>query len=409
MQKLEFLLIRSQNHTLMRNACVLNKALFNMDSLFDLGGYKVGGISEAIGTNSVSQGEEHEKGAHAKKESLTSLFDKAYREMRSSTDGLSELEASKVQKREKHLKDNSFGQEERSALKEHDQQQMKKSSSKRKTVQEDPKNKVKRSKITKAELDDNENDTKSISEPARLERTIFVGNVPVTSSRKTLKKLFLKYGKIETVRIRSAPVSNTKTAKKVAVIKKEFHDDRHSFNAYIVFQEKKSCTAALQSNGEEFGGLHLRVDLATKPEPDHKRSIFVGNLPFNTEEEELRKHFEDCGDVESVRIIRDKTTGLGKGFGYILFKKVDGVTFGLKMNGSEFKARKIRVHHSVNKSKIPKKSKFRERRFGGLKGTSKGNKLKSHQKSSGKKTSKNKQNALKRIKNKKNLNKRKKS
>jgi len=34
----------------------------------------------------------------------------------------------------------------------------------------------------------------------------------------------------------------------------------------------------------------------------------------------LRKHFAECGEIDNVRIIRDKTTGVGKGFGYIVFE-----------------------------------------------------------------------------------------
>lgn len=34
----------------------------------------------------------------------------------------------------------------------------------------------------------------------------------------------------------------------------------------------------------------------------------------------FRQHFEECGTVEAVRLVRDKNSGLGKGFGYVLFK-----------------------------------------------------------------------------------------
>lgn len=41
---------------------------------------------------------------------------------------------------------------------------------------------------------------------------------------------------------------------------------------------------------------------------------------LGTEEEPLRELFKDCGEIESVRLIRDSKTGVGKGFGFILFK-----------------------------------------------------------------------------------------
>lgn len=42
------------------------------------------------------------------------------------------------------------------------------------------------------------------------------------------------------------------------------------------------------------------------------------NFP-DAEEDALRDHFDECGDITNVRIIRDKKTGLGKGIGYVQF------------------------------------------------------------------------------------------
>ena len=47
--------------------------------------------------------------------------------------------------------------------------------------------------------------------------------------------------------------------------------------------------------------------------------MFIGNLPWVVDEEELRKHFADCGEIKNVRIVRDNHTLIGKGFGYIMF------------------------------------------------------------------------------------------
>lgn len=34
----------------------------------------------------------------------------------------------------------------------------------------------------------------------------------------------------------------------------------------------------------------------------------------------FRRHFDECGTVEAVRLVRDPNSGLGKGFGYVLFE-----------------------------------------------------------------------------------------
>jgi nucleolar protein 12 len=43
-------------------------------------------------------------------------------------------------------------------------------------------------------------------------------------------------------------------------------------------------------------------------------------LISDIEEEPVRKHFSDCGEIDNVRIIRDKKSCLGKGFGFVTFK-----------------------------------------------------------------------------------------
>lgn len=70
-------------------------------------------------------------------------------------------------------------------------------------------------------------------DPEELTRTIFVGNIPITSNKKSIKKHFKKYGKIETVRIRGIPVADLKTSKKVAAIKKEFNPNRSNLFCYV--------------------------------------------------------------------------------------------------------------------------------------------------------------------------------
>lgn len=94
--------------------------------------------------------------------------------------------------------------------------------------------------------------------------------------------------------------------------------------------------------------------VSQKSSHDHKRSIFIGNLPFDLNELPLRQHFKECGKVEAVRLVRDRTSGMGKGFGYILFEEADSVQLALKLEGSKIQGRSIRVKRSVKKAKEKK-------------------------------------------------------
>ena len=223
----------------------------------------------------------------------------------------------------------------------------------------------------------------------RLSRTIFVGNVHISATRKDLKKFFAKYGEIESVRLRSVPIANVKHSRKLAIVKRELHPERNNMNAYVVFKEKENAERALESKGAEFKGMHIRVDIAGHKETDNKLSAFIGNLPFNIQEEEIREHFTQCGEVDDVRLIRDKSSGIGKGFGYVRFKNRESVMFAMKMNKSELRDRKIRVFPAVDKNDTKKpfnKKKDREFRMKNVKSAGKGDKTGKRGKWEGKKT-----------------------
>ena len=57
---------------------------------------------------------------------------------------------------------------------------------------------------------------------------------------------------------------------------------------------------------------------------DFKKTIFIGNLPYDAKEEELRSFLSSAGKIENVRIVRDKFTHQGKGMGYVKFGEEAG-------------------------------------------------------------------------------------
>ena len=47
------------------------------------------------------------------------------------------------------------------------------------------------------------------------------------------------------------------------------------------------------------------------------RKLYVGNLPYETGETELRELFARAGTVETVKVIRDMATGRARGFAFV--------------------------------------------------------------------------------------------
>ncbi len=76
-------------------------------------------------------------------------------------------------------------------------------------------------------------------------------------------------------------------------------------------------------------------------------NIYVGNLPFNTTEEELRSAFAAFGDVSSAAVIKDQFTGQSRGFGFVEMpnkEEADAAINGL--NGKDFKGRPLKVNEA---------------------------------------------------------------
>nr|XP_033324360.1 RNA-binding protein 34-like [Megalopta genalis] len=206
----------------------------------------------------------------------------------------------------------------------------------------------------------------SLEEMKEDKRTIFVGNLPKEVTKKQLQQHFKKFGNIDTVRLRGIIGKSMKTSKKVAAIKKDLHPKLKSVFAYIRYKSEESAKAALSMNGKVFDGNHLRVDLASKSDEKHdvKKGVFVGNLHFNIEENAVRKHFKGCGEIESIRIIKDNKTGIGKGFGYVNFKTEDAVSLALELNGTSLQNRELRVKPCYEHPKKEKKDKQQKKRSG---------------------------------------------
>ncbi|KAF6206849.1 hypothetical protein GE061_018085 [Apolygus lucorum] len=213
----------------------------------------------------------------------------------------------------------------------------------------------------------------------REARTVFVGNLPCNVKKMKLKKWFSKYGNVESVRLRCPPIANPDVPKKVSAMQKDFHEERTNISAFVRFVDASSVDKAISANGAQWDETHnIRVDRSTGgKEHDDKKAVFVGNLPFDVEENQIREVFLDCGDIVNVRIVRDRRTNVGKGFAYVNFTERHSVPLALSKNGEKIGKRAVRVDKcnykgrpsnpsdpkKVSQNFIDKRKSFMEKKF----------------------------------------------
>jgi cold-inducible RNA-binding protein len=95
-------------------------------------------------------------------------------------------------------------------------------------------------------------------------------------------------------------------------------------------------------------------------------NIYVGGLASQVTEDDLRKAFEACGQVESANIIKDKFSGESRGFGFVQMpSKQEAQSAIEKMNGTDLMGRTITVNEARPRVERPSGGGGRDRDRGG--------------------------------------------
>ena len=74
------------------------------------------------------------------------------------------------------------------------------------------------------------------------------------------------------------------------------------------------------------------------------KTLYVGNLPFNLKETEIREAFALHGKVHSVKLITNILTGASRGFGFVQMDEQDADSAITAMHSVKFMNRNLRVH-----------------------------------------------------------------
>ena len=74
------------------------------------------------------------------------------------------------------------------------------------------------------------------------------------------------------------------------------------------------------------------------------KKLFIGNLPFQVSDMDLKELFQEYGEVSSAKVVVDRRTGRSRGFGFIEMSSDESAEHAIEgLNGAEVKGRPINV------------------------------------------------------------------
>ena len=87
-------------------------------------------------------------------------------------------------------------------------------------------------------------------------------------------------------------------------------------------------------------------------------NIYVGNLPYSIDRDELRGIFEQYGEVSAARVVTGRETGRSKGFGFVEMPNNDEANKAIEaLNGNDIGGRKAVVNEARPREERPPREK----------------------------------------------------
>jgi RNA recognition motif-containing protein len=175
----------------------------------------------------------------------------------------------------------------------------------------------------------------------RSEHGIWIGNLPWHLSKEDLRKFFVEYSDITEemiTRVHMPTPNDGKPANKVEEKKKFVKVVNNQGYAYVDFNCSEAVGYAIELSEQLLGGRRVLIKnnksfegrpQKTKEEsrndgkPPSKR-VFLGNLSFDTTEDNLKEHFEKCGAIANVKVAQFEDSGKCKGYAWITFEELEG-------------------------------------------------------------------------------------
>lgn len=88
----------------------------------------------------------------------------------------------------------------------------------------------------------------------------------------------------------------------------------------------------------------------SRPRQASPHRLYFGNVPFAFTKEDVRKVFEECGEISDIHIIMNRETGVSQGYGFITFASAEPMSLALAKNGTVVQGRPMKVNHCSRQS-----------------------------------------------------------
>ncbi len=99
------------------------------------------------------------------------------------------------------------------------------------------------------------------------------------------------------------------------------------------------------------GGLGVALRGGSKKESSGEtRSIYVGNIPFNAGEDDIRNLFAPFGTVIEVRMVKDRRSRRPKGYAFVEMAAADAKAAIRQLDGTDYAGRTLRVNEARKKN-----------------------------------------------------------
>jgi RNA recognition motif-containing protein len=88
-------------------------------------------------------------------------------------------------------------------------------------------------------------------------------------------------------------------------------------------------------------------------------NIYIGNLDYKVDENDLKGIFEEYGNVSEARIISDKFSGRSKGFGFVVMEDSSEANNAIKeLSGATFENRQMVVNEAREKKETNNRRRY---------------------------------------------------